>query len=380
MIVRTCHNSESCVDAGQEAVAHLAAGEIVGIATNFGYTAATRNLQNLADKNLTNITPILVLRHHDELADYLQTSRKAAGRLFSRLPNGSVILQFSSGKDSSLFDRPDDLPLLSDEVQHVAHCLNTFPVNYILSSGPLAKYAHPYTAWPLFLLWPTQTDSASQYHYCRTAQSLVEYLPNCLNYVMETGPVETDSAPAVVEFLDQGVSIIPSNELNNATILENTRAGILFVCTGNTCRSPMAEAIFRSMLAERLNCDTAELAGQGIEIASAGIAADYGHSASPEAVQLLADEGIDLSSHQSQPLTESLLERSERVYTLTNHHREIIITHRPELRDRVQVLGQDGRDIPDPIGGDVAVYRQCKEVIEQNLRLIAEEIVRELDQ
>ncbi|HCS51115.1 MAG TPA: hypothetical protein DIW81_05895, partial [Planctomycetaceae bacterium] len=69
-----------------------------------------------------------------------------------------------------------------------------------------------------------------------------------------------------------------------------------------------------------------------------------------------------------------------RVYTLTNHHREIIITHRPELRDRVQVLGQDGRDIPDPIGGDVAVYRQCKEVIEQNLRLIAEEIVRELDQ
>tara|TARA_R100000789_G_scaffold77324_3_gene72587 strand:- start:3138 stop:4280 length:1143 start_codon:yes stop_codon:yes gene_type:complete len=380
VIVRTCHNSETCIDTGQEAVAHLAAGEIVGVATDYGYVAATRNLQLLAEKKLTNISPILALRHHEELADYLQTSRKAAGRLISRLPNGSIVLQFTSIRDSSLFDRQDDLHLLSEEARHVAHSLKSFPHNYILSSGPLAKYVHPYTAWPLFLLWPLQSDSLNDYHYCRTAQSLVEYLPNCLNYVMQTGPVETDSAPAVVEFLDQGVSIIPSNELNNATILENTRAGILFVCTGNTCRSPMAEAIFRNMLAERLNCQPAELAGQGIEIASAGIAADYGHPAASEAVQLLADEGIDLSTHQSQPLTESLLERSERVYTLTNHHREIIITHRPELRDRVQVLGQDGRDIPDPIGGDVAVYRQCKEVIEQNLRLIAEEIVRELDQ
>src|SRR5690606_38607488 len=81
----------------------------------------------------------------------------------------------------------------------------------------------------------------------------------------------------------------------------------LFVCTGNTCRSPMAEALFRKMLADRLECREDELMDHGFVVISAGLAAYKGAPAAPESLEILRREGIDLSAHESQPVTEELL-------------------------------------------------------------------------
>lgn len=160
---------------------------------------------------------------------------------------------------------------------------------------------------------------------------------------------------------------------------EQARVSLLFVCTGNTCRSPMAEAICKKMLADRLHCLPEELTSHGIHVASAGIAAGYGYAASPEAVDILAVEGIDLTTHQSQPLTQSLLDQSHRIYTLTNQHRRVVLAHQPDLQSRVALLGLEDRDIPDPIGGDHTVYTECKQIIHASLVPIVDEVIANLE-
>ena len=149
---------------------------------------------------------------------------------------------------------------------------------------------------------------------------------------------------------------------------------ILFVCTGNTCRSPMAEGLFRHMLAERLGCSDAELVDRGYMVLSAGISAGGGMPASPATLQILRDRGIDLSEHASQPLTASLLDLADHVYTMTSAHREVIMRERPDASGRVSLLSRDGESIPDPIGGGLDEYRSCERAIEQNLRLILEDV------
>ena len=86
---------------------------------------------------------------------------------------------------------------------------------------------------------------------------------------------------------------------------------VLFVCTGNTCRSPMAEGMFRQRVAERLGCKPEEVDDRGVMVMSAGISAMMGGRPSPEAVTVMADLGIDLSAHESQPLTEQLVRHAD---------------------------------------------------------------------
>src|SRR5579863_9390616 len=124
----------------------------------------------------------------------------------------------------------------------------------------------------------------------------------------------------------------------------------LFVCTGNTCRSPMAEGIFRKLLSERLSCPEDELVDRGFMVASAGVAAAPGNPASPEGVEILVDRGVDLRGHESQPVTAQLLSQADQIFTMTGSHRDFLVREFPETASRVRLLARDGSDIIDPIG------------------------------
>ena len=126
---------------------------------------------------------------------------------------------------------------------------------------------------------------------------------------------------------------------------------VLFVCTGNTCRSPMAETIFRKVVAEKLACRDWELRERRIDVFSAGIAAGENEPASRESVQIMQEFGLDLSQHLSQRVTDHMLENSTLVLALTDRHRLALCEVRPDLADRIQLLARNGEDIADPIGG-----------------------------
>jgi protein-tyrosine phosphatase len=127
----------------------------------------------------------------------------------------------------------------------------------------------------------------------------------------------------------------------------------------------MAEEMMRSRLAAKLGCSTEALNEGRAIVSSAGISAGLGGRSAPEAVEVMREQGLDLSCHQSQPLTDTIVRQADLILAMTRGHRETIVQHWPEAASRTQVLRPDGRDICDPIGASVEVYRECARQIDE---------------
>lgn len=129
---------------------------------------------------------------------------------------------------------------------------------------------------------------------------------------------------------------------------------VLFVCSGNTCRSPMAAAIARHLIESAGK--SAKAGGRGVRVLSAGTFAGPGQPATREAVRALGKMGIDLGPHRSTPLTKEMLRDADAIYAMTASHLDSVLRLDPSSRDRVYLLDEEGADIPDPIGGPQNLY------------------------
>jgi protein-tyrosine-phosphatase len=149
---------------------------------------------------------------------------------------------------------------------------------------------------------------------------------------------------------------------------------VLLVCTGNTCRSPMAEAIGRSLLAARLDCGAEDLEERGVMVVSAGIAAMMGGGPSEGAIRVMDEVGLDIRDHETQPLTEPLVRHADVIYAMTRSHREAIVAQWPSAAERTFVLSTNGSDVSDPVGGPPEQYRRCAEQIREEMEMRVEEL------
>lgn len=133
---------------------------------------------------------------------------------------------------------------------------------------------------------------------------------------------------------------------------------VLFVCTGNTCRSPMAAGVLRG-LAERRGRPGL----RSILTGSAGTFAAPGHPATAEAVRACAEQGIDLSRHRSRPLSREILAGSDLILVMEEAHRREVLSLDPQAASRVHLLGEfagveGDPEVADPIGGSLDDYRR----------------------
>ncbi len=134
---------------------------------------------------------------------------------------------------------------------------------------------------------------------------------------------------------------------------------VLFICTGNVCRSPMAEGLLRHM------------AGDRVKVASAGLGAGHGQPPSAHAIEVLGKEGIDIEDIRSQPVSAHLLQQADYIFTMTRDHLDMLLLLFPEMASKTRLLrfeeaAKGGRaDVTDPIGGTRATYESCKADIQR---------------
>jgi len=192
--------------------------------------------------------------------------------------------------------------------------------------------------------------------------------------VLDAGPCRIGKSSTVVRVDGERVDVLREGAVPVRNVLEDASRILLFVCTGNLCRSPLAAALAERDLARRLRCVPGDLPSRGFAVLSAGTSADAGRPATPETVESGRVRGLDLSRHRSRPLTPTLLDRADIVFVMEGSQRRTILEFFPGASEKVRLLDPAGRDVSDPFGQGQEAYAGTAGAIE---KAVAERIAAE---
>ncbi|MCK5215577.1 MAG: threonylcarbamoyl-AMP synthase [Candidatus Omnitrophica bacterium] len=191
-----------------------------------------------------------------------------------------------------------------------------------------------------------------------TCEEALKTLDGKVDIAIDGGEAKFGLASSVVDFTQDQPAVVREGVVKQEEVDSITnKKNILFVCTGNSCRSVMAEYYFKYLVQER----------DDVNVYSAGTSVFIRSSASSETVTVLKREDIDASMHRSQPLTSVLLKKSDLILVMTRNHRQQVIERVPEVEQRVYLLREFGQDavsmvssldIPDPMGKPAEAYEE----------------------
>ncbi|HTV48495.1 MAG TPA: Sua5/YciO/YrdC/YwlC family protein [Phycisphaerae bacterium] len=362
-------NEEACLqisadqpDAADRAAAVLRSGRLVGLPMETVYgIAATVNLPDAIKKLKAAVgvsghpSWVLHLADPQDLKQYVAQIPPLAGRLINKLWPGPVAVR--------LHAEAADVTNLQKRVGEkiAGELLEKDFLSFRCPQHALTQEIIRRTNSPVVIY------GASKTRLITTATEIPREVMDHLALVIDGGPTRYGRASTLIQVDEKGVKVLREGVVAERTIRRLADFVILFICTGNTCRSPMAVGLAANILAKKLGIDPDDLHRRHIVIESAGLAASHGLSASPEAVQAAMELGADISRHRSRSVTEDLLRRADVIYTMTRAHRAGVVAHSPEASDKAQVLDPQG-DIADPIGGGIDLYRNVAERINEVLR------------
>jgi L-threonylcarbamoyladenylate synthase len=206
------------------------------------------------------------------------------------------------------------------------------------------------------------------------ADQALARLSGQIELLLDAGPSRYKKSSTVVKIGKMGIEILRHGVYSQAQLDSMSVVKFLFVCTGNTCRSPMAEGIFRKYLAEKLQCKVDDLDKIGYKICSGGMMDTAGFPASAEAIAACAAKGIDLKAHKNQGLSKELIEESDFIFAMERIHQERIIALSHEAANKCFLLAGD-KGIADPIGQPQEFFNNCADMIEAAVKKRIGELV-----
>jgi protein-tyrosine phosphatase len=347
------HNADDPRELLRQAIETLGRGEIVAFPTETVYTLAVSALAPAAVERLWQITgrgpdrPLrLAVRDDIDARGWVPNLGAMGSRLARRCWPGPVTLVFEDVAHGRLSELPEEVR------SRLCPCGT---LGLVCPAHDAMQYILEQESHPLVVNGAYRTGEPPAV----TAADVVSHFADSVALVLDEGPCRYGQFSTVVQVHGDAWQIVRPGIVSEALLRRQAAFWIVFVCTGNTCRSPLAEVLCKKLLAERLGCTPAELSDRGFLVLSAGIAAMMGGAAAADAVEIARELGADLSNHRTRPLSAELAYQADCLVVMTQAHLAALTSIYPELESRSRLLDPEGQDVPDPIGSEQAVYREC---------------------